>query len=146
MLANMGKFLGGVLIGMGIASFLFFGFIYLQLGPMEIGLRDAESYVQSMYEVSHSGAYSEITGYIDKVRTASEQIKSIPLIGGLFAGTDIPAASDSIADLLEDAKASSERLLPAIRALLFLISISLPGILLSILMMAGGFWLSGRKD
>lgn len=130
---------------MGIASFLIFGFIYLQLGPMEKELREAEPYVKSMYEISHSQTYGEITGYIESVKTVSEQLNSIPLIGPLFAGTNIPAASDSIAELLENAKASSEKLLPALRTTLFLVSISLPGLLLSIMMMVAGYWLTNNE-
>ena len=72
----MSKALGGFLIGFFLATLLFFGFIFVKLGPIEPDVRMLLPQAETAYSITHSDLYT----------LASGALSTLSLVPGIGSG------------------------------------------------------------
>ncbi|MFQ5406189.1 MAG: hypothetical protein ACE5DI_03480 [Candidatus Micrarchaeia archaeon] len=139
----MSKALGGFIVGFFLASLLFSGFVFVKFGPLESDIKDLIPKAESAYETTHSNLYAMAS---DAVSTLSELASAASIIPGL-GGTANAASSGltAISEIMTTAKDLTEKVLPVLKDMLFLIQISLPTMIISTIMILVGFFVLNQS-
>ncbi len=137
----MTKFYAGMLVGFFLATAIMFGLVQLYAAPYESTIRTAQPYAQGVYDTTHSGYYAEAQNVADKVRSVAAKIAELPVIGTAFQSAQVERYANTAVALFENAKQSSEIVVMLIGWALFVLGITMPALLFSILMIIVGVWL-----
>jgi len=137
----MTKFYAGMLVGFFLATALMFGIIQLYVSPYENDIKTAKPYAEEVYTITHSGYYADTQNVASKVKEVAAEIAEMPFIGAAVQKSQIESYANTAVALLENAKQSSEIGVMLVGWALLLISLTLPALLFSLLMIALGVWM-----
>ncbi len=141
----MSKTVGGFLIGFFLAVFIMMAAIKVEVGPLEPELRFAQSATQIVYDITHGSTYGDITSLAQYVNKTADKLSNVPLIGNLLPN-EVSATTASAVLLLTNAKASSESTLNSLQFTIFLLQISVPMMIVSVIFLAiGGYLIAKEK-
>jgi hypothetical protein len=127
----MDRLYNGFLIGFFLAVFLTMTAVKIWVGPMEPELNTAISVSQTMYDITHGAIYADMTNVAVWVNSMVDKAASIPILGELMP-KGIPTTTAQIIELLKSIKEASGHILAALKFVLFLVQISLPLMIISI--------------
>lgn len=137
----MTKFYAGMLTGFFLATALMFGSILMFISPYEGAIRTAQPYAQEIYSITHSGYYSNAQNVALKVREVASQLATMPFIGSSIQSSHVEQYAATAVTLFENAKQSSEVVIQLVGWAIFIIGITLPMFLISIIMVISGIWM-----
>ena len=141
----MTKFYAGMLVGFFLATALMFGIVQLYVAPYESTIRTAQPYAQEAYTMTHAGYYANAENVAAKVREYAAKVAAIPVIGSMVPADQVEQYATIAVKLFENAKQSSEIVLLLIGWALFVLGMTMPALLFSILMIMVGVWMY-KKD
>lgn len=141
----MTKFYAGMLVGFFLATALMFGLVQLYIAPHEQTIKTAQPYAQEAYTITHSEYYANAQNVAVKVRDVAASIAALPVIGPMIGKTQVEQYANTAVTLFENAKQSSEVVVLMIGWMLFVIGMTMPALLFSILMIIVGVWIY-KKD
>ncbi len=140
----MGRALAGFLIGFSLATALAFGFIYVNLAPLQQDIQNAIPYVQTAYDTTHSSIYATAESVLTSVNKLASQAAIIPGIGAL--ASQVVSGTGAISQIMNTARSLAEKTLPILQTLLTLIQVSLWAIIASAIGIIAGFFLLSKSS
>jgi len=145
----------GMLIGFFLATTILFGFVQLSMAKDYQNLQQTKKYAQLSYDITHSTGYAGVQAFVAKIDEGATELASLPIIGGVVSRTSAPEYTQMVMDLLEGRKELAVQELNLISAEIALIEFSMPALVFSLLMIAGGVYMlfvdekkskKGKKD
>lgn len=134
---NKNRLYGAFIMGFFLATFLMMAIIKIQFGPLESTLQSAIPYAQTLYDVTHSSLYSDISVLATWANQTVSTASNLPIIGD-FVPQDVPAASAGLVQILTGLKSWSEVILPALKSMLFWLQMTIPAMIVSLIMLVVG--------
>ena len=139
----MNKAIAGFLIGFFLATGLFFSFVYYELGPLEQDIQSAIPIAKAALNASKSSLYQTAEEVVLQVSDLAKAVESIPFIGAM--AEQVSENAGTLSELLAGYKEMAEKIVPTLEFTLFLVQVSIPAIILSILGIALGAFLLFKK-
>jgi hypothetical protein len=132
------RFASGFLVGFFLATLLAFGFVQVQLGPYYGDLKSVQPYVQSAYEITHSGMYAGAVDFVSTLNETASALSAIPFIGSSINATEFSEYPRAVGELMLSAKSMSEKLAPTLGLWISIIEVAPFMVAFSLFMMLVG--------
>lgn len=136
----MEKFYAGLLVGFFLAFAMVFGFVQASLAPYYNEIKEIKPEVDMAYKATHSEKYADVRALIVNVKSASESLAALPLIGGGVDALGVQNYAQQAVDLMDNAKGISEGMVPLVDTALGAIEVSAWAFWVSLVLVLAGVY------
>jgi hypothetical protein len=136
----MEKFYAGLLVGFFLAFAMVFGFVQASLAPHYNEIKEIKPDVDMAYKATHSEKYSDVRALIVNVKSASESLAALPVIGGGIDALGVQNYAQQAIDLMDNAKGISEGMVPLVDTALGAIEVSAWAFWVSLVLVLAGVY------